>query len=122
MKPTFLLWMRQIGYFPVFLLADISIAALAVSFSFLLWGTIKPLELFAMYAIFALSEYAIAYVIYRMKHPTPSGVFYLGTETHERISISAEDMEEHVRSFGQPKIGRTEGLSTISNNGSDNEA
>ena len=92
MKPSFLLWMRQIGYFPYFFLADISIASIAVTATLYLWGTIDIFGLLGAYATLVLVEYVTAYLIYRIKNPAPTGIYFLGSD--DPFMFSQEDYVE----------------------------
>lgn len=112
MKPSFLLWMRQIGYFPYFFLADLSIASIAVTATLYLWGTIDIFGLLGAYATLVLVEYVTAYLIYRIKNPVPTGIYFLGSD--DPFMFSQEELEDHINNFGRSR-GKTNAYKTILN-------
>ncbi len=97
MRPSFINWIKQTGYFPYFLLADISILTLSLGLSIFFLSSLDALLIFSIYLLVTCVEYGLAYCIYRKKHPIPSGVYFLGKPGAELVS--REDINDHIECF-----------------------
>lgn len=103
MSPSFIAWIKQVGYFPYFLLADISILAMSVGLSLFFLSSLDAFLIFSIYLLVTCAEYGLMYCIYKQKHPTPSGVFFLGNP--KDVFVSREDFNDHTEGFGRTKKG-----------------
>jgi len=106
MRPSFVNWVRNIGYFPYFFLADISILMLSVGMCALFFKSFDALIITGLCLITMLIEYGTAYYIYRRRTPYPSGVFYMGS--NDPFYFSKEEIDSHIDNFGMGYKGKSD--------------
>lgn len=102
MRPSFVMWIRKVGYFPYLLLADISIMIMSVGLPLYFLGSLDALIILPIYLLATSVEYGLAYFIYTKKHPIPSGVYFLvKSDDVGDIFAPKEDLDNHITYSGR---------------------